>query len=496
MGEPRKPSKRGGGKPGKLRGGFREAEPRGAGRFSRPGPDQGRPTSQRKPSDAARHRATTALAKQMKRWPDLSLDVMRLNNLEARDAAFAQAIYDAVISRALTLKHLVEKGSKSEWDSLHPGVQATLLSGAAQLLILKRVPVRAALFESVEWAKREVSERSGGMVNAVLRRLDELIVRDEDGVIEFRPTATDRLDEIPMSDGSALVLREEVLPEDPLQRLSVTTSHPIALLRAWLKDHGMVETRRLAMHGLATPPVVLNVAFAKDELPQTLEMHQSPGHAVWTGSHEELSKLLKERRDLWVQDPASSLAVESITNLAPSVVIDACAGLGTKTRQLTAAFPNAQIIATDIDEPRRATLERVFAKNDQVTVIEHEQLLDHAGRADLVLLDVPCSNSGVLARRVEARYRFSSARTESLVSTQRQIVADAVRLLNRSSGQGSGRILYSTCSLSHEENEEISRWAARWHGFTIEQENRRSPSGGPGEEATTYSDGSYAALLA
>ncbi|PKL33590.1 MAG: hypothetical protein CVV40_00560, partial [Planctomycetes bacterium HGW-Planctomycetes-2] len=234
-------------------------------------------------------------------------------------------------------------------------------------------------------------------------------------------------------------------------------------------------------------------------LPASLTPHGAPGHSIFTGSHDELIRLLDSRRDVWVQDPASSLAVSMISNLRPGLIIDLCAGKGTKARQLAATFPDARIIATDVDSLRLETLARSVDPS-RVTAMPYERLWAPPGKgecwlgeADLVVLDVPCSNTGVLARRVEARYRFSRRRTEGLTTMQRQIMADSMRLLRR--GGGSSRVLYSTCSLDPEENAEQAAWLARWHGLRIERESLRSPEGLPGEPAERYSDGAYAALL-
>ena len=247
---------------------------------------------------------------------------------------------------------------------------------------------------------------------------------------------------------------------------------------------------------MITPPTILNTSAAKEPLPETCIVHDAPGHHVFTGSRAELSEMLKSRDDIWVQDPASSLAVQSVLDLEPEVIIDACAGLGTKTRQLAAAFPNATVIASDIDRPRFQSLARSMADVPNVRVVPYTELSAHHGTADLVLLDVPCSNTGVLSRRVEAKYRTSEQRTAELTGLQRQIIADAIPLLRaRGQGRPGGALLYSTCSLDPRENEEIARWVSKWHSFDVEREHRRVPSGGPGRPATEYSDGSYAVLL-
>jgi len=137
-------------------------------------------------------------------------------------------------------------------------------------------------------------------------------------------------------------------------------------------------------------------------------------------------------------------------------------------------------------------------------VIPYASLMEHAGEADLVLLDVPCSNTGVLARRIEAKYRVSRKRTDELTGLQRQIIANAIPLLRESTSRsedeadgasGGGKLLYSTCSLDSRENEQIAEWAQKWHRFQSAREHRRAPEGLPGSDPVKYSDGSYAVLL-
>jgi 16S rRNA (cytosine967-C5)-methyltransferase len=193
-----------------------------------------------------------------------------------------------------------------------------------------------------------------------------------------------------------------------------------------------------------------------------------------------------------VQDPTSGAAVGATAPLldSPGIIIDACAGRGTKTRQLTAMHPQARIVATDIDADRLASLQDVFKNHDRVQVVKHGGLADFAGQADVVLLDVPCSNSGVLARRVEAKHRFSRDRLKNLVNVQRQIIADCLRLL-----RPRGAIIYSTCSVDPTENLHQAQWLTKWHPFTIAAQASREPAGLPGESARVYRDGGYWGLL-
>src|SRR6185503_7173498 len=148
-------------------------------------------------------------------------------------------------------------------------------------------------------------------------------------------------DELPLADGTCVKLRVTALPEARLDRLAIATSHPPTLLRKWAGAWGEAEAAGLAVHDLASPPTILNVRFATGPVPRTVP-HNAPGHAVFTGGRAELVHLLETRGDVWVQDAASGEAVERVAHMRPRVVMDLCAGQGTKTRQLAATLPRAR----------------------------------------------------------------------------------------------------------------------------------------------------------
>lgn len=459
----------------------------------------GRPAPPRQASaDPARDAAYGHLASQAKRYPDLEIGGLRDEGLDARDAAFAHAIVDSAVRRWLTIVHLVEGSSTRPWDEIDARVKGAMLGGAAQLLFMDRTPAHAAVGSAVTWTNNKVGRGAGGFVNATLRGVATAIDADEEGWPRTRDSWTDQRDEIPLSDGRALALTRQAMPKDPLQRLSVATSHPLDLLRAWTKNFPLHEVRRLAHHGVAQAPTILNTAHMADRsaLEGVATPHEAPGHHVFTGTRAQLEELMRSRRDVWVQDPASSLAVESASDLKPGLIVDACAGRGTKTRQLALTFPEARIVASDVSKDRFADLRRAFEGEERVEVVAFDRLGEWAGKADLVLLDMPCSNTGVLARRAEARYRFGRESVASLTATQRQILADSIRLITPTgSARARGAILYSTCSLEREENEEMLRWAERWHSLRASRESRRAPAGGAGLPPERYTDGSFAALL-
>jgi 16S rRNA (cytosine967-C5)-methyltransferase len=441
--------------------------------------------------------AARAIARHASRFPDLIPVELETSHLEDRDAALAHAITDAVLRHWLLLEDLLNSVLTRPLREAPARTVAVLLTGAAQLLLLERIPVHAAINESVELAKSE-GRGTAGMVNAVLRKVAAMRAeaRPAPEVVELADVPRDRA---PLPDGSWLSLSGELLPPDERARLAVATSHPLGLIRRWADRAATSSALRivdLALHSLAIPPVVVNTAFAREPLPAMLTPHSRAGHHVFIGSRAELVELLR-RDNLWVQDPASSRAVAAAAHLEPEVVLDLCAGQGTKTRQLAATFPRARVIATDVDRARFATLERVFGGgrgNGRVEVVGPTQVRDrYIGKADLILLDVPCSNTGVLPRRVEAKYRCGPEQMARLVDLQRQIMADAIPLLRESPR---GRILYSTCSIEPDENNLQVAWAAKWHRFRVEKQELLLPAGRPGGLAAEYHDGSFFTLMA
>ena len=411
----------------------------------------------------------------------MELTVLDTADLPARDAGLAAAIDHAVARRWLTLVTVLEHALDRRWDELEPSLQAVLLAGAAQLLLLDRVPDHAAINEAVDLAKRLVRPRSGGLVNAVLRKVSAL--REE--IVET--TDPDRRDELPLHDGRAWRLRAPVFADDPVRRLAQRTSHGAPLISHWQATFGAKKCEALAAHSLVHAPIIIAGLAGT---PDGCTPHREPGFHVFGGGPHEIDRLLEEQPGALVQDPSTARPVEATAGLRANVIVDACAGKGTKTRQLARLHPHARVVATDIDPKREAFLRDALASCSNVEVIAHRDLDRLRGGVDLLVLDVPCTNTGVLARRVEAKYRFSRETLAQLRDLQRQIIADSLTLL-----ADNGHILYATCSISPEENGRQADWITKWHPMRVVASADLLPSGGPGEPASSYSDGGSYALL-
>lgn len=452
---------------------------------------------------SARGVAAAALERAAETFPRLDPAPLELAGLDPRDARLALAIHRTAIQRWITLEYLLNGYLRQPMHAIEPSLRGLLLAGAAQLLFMDRMPAHAVVDDSVALARVRVRPGAAGLVNAVLRKIASL----PRPVVTNAPW-TPAADRIPLDEGY-LPLSLPALPErgpTPAQpkatlaeHLSVATSHPIELVESWIARHGAEAATTLARHGILTPPTILAVepgfdAFAQDEAP--CAPHALPGFVVWGGDHDSLVSFLSRHIARRVQDPASALAVASTAapgavwskQAGPRLIVDYCAGRGTKTRQLALLHPEAEILATDIDARRVSALGKALTPFPRAGSCRIDDLPRRlAGRrADLLLLDVPCSNTAVLARRPEARYRFGPESLASLVTLQRSIIERSIGLL-----APGGLLLYSTCSLDPEENQAQARWAmARCKGEIV-AEHLELPAG----RGTSYQDGSYHALV-
>ncbi len=418
----------------------------------------------------ARSIAAERIADRLRRFPDLDLKPIETDGLDARDASLARAIDGAVHRRWLTLRAITDHFTKSR--QLDDEVQAVLLVGAAQLFLLDRLPDHAVIHQAVEWIRHGARKpKATGFVNAVLRRIADLRV---ELMPEGDPTASDQL---VRGDGTAWRLAKSVLPD-----LATQTSFPAACWAMIVGAIGEADTGSVAIASIAKPPILLTGA---SPLPDVLEPHEERGFGVLPEG-QSLGSLMSSHPDLRVQDPTSAAALELARDLRPGRNLDQCAGRGTKTRQMLAMFPEAQITASEPNSERRGVLRSSLG--DRISILEPGG--DGPSEPfDLVLADVPCSNSGVLARRPEARYRLDEAHRDSVVELQRQILGESLGVV--SSG---GHVLYATGSIDPAENQSQTRWL-EGRGLELVAERSALPTGRPGSPPSIWRDGGYAALL-
>lgn len=412
-------------------------------------------------------------------FPALFPAALDADTLSERDRRLAETIDRQVTMRWSTLRAFIEPHLKAAWDDQHPALITALMCGAAQMLLMDRIPDHAAIGQSVEWCKSTPMRKASGVVNAVLRKI--AATRQE----RIEQADVNRDDHLLHADGSGWLLSRQVFAGSRVQRLARQTGCPRTLIERWTQQYDEDTARHLALHALAQPPVCVQ----RGGNHEALEPHAlAPCHVLTRGGR--LSDVLQAFPEAFVQAPTSAAAVLATADLNPRCIIDWCAGRGTKTRHLTRLHGEARVLASDASASRREQIAALSRMDERIELLEPTQVEAHVGTADLLVLDVPCTNSGVLSRRPEARHRQDNATRSQLVTLQRQIVADSLALL-----APHGHVLWTTCSIDPDENEQQLAWLEKWHGLTPVMTRLELGRGGPGEDARHWIDGGFHALL-
>ena len=342
----------------------------------------------------------------------------RRNRISTADRALLNSIVLAVIRHRRLLDHWIGQLRKGRLDH---ETRDILRVGICQLLILG-IADHAAVNETVACARRPVR----GLINAVLRR-----------AIAARKSLGAECDDL-----------------DP----PIRYSHPDWLFNRWTKQFGPENTIALLDWNNQPAPVIVrfnSLAPPHDPSatsPPTVAISGAPGYYQLEGPLP--SDWIADGL-VYVQDPSTRHAVELLAPLPGETILDACSAPGGKASLIAAAMNNeGELLCTDSNErrlPRLAeNLQRLHVSIAGMAAFDWTTSAppEWHGRFDGILLDVPCSNTGVLRRRVDARWRLQPGQIEKLAATQRQILEHALPCL-----KPGGRLVYSTCSLEPEENE-------------------------------------------
>jgi 16S rRNA (cytosine967-C5)-methyltransferase len=355
--------------------------------------------------------------------------------LSSRDHGLATELVMGVLRWRASLDSAIAVASAVKLDRLDPEVLCALRLGAYQVQFLSRVPVRAAIFESVELVKAARKRSAAPFVNAVLRKI--------------KPKAGP-LAEIDQSTNA--------------NALAQTASHPEWLVARWCERYSIGPVRKLCVYDQTPPGTSIRICGheTEKELDQA-EISLAPGQILSSarrvvGGDVTSTRAYFEGR-VSIQDEASQLVAllagrQAMNARHPTTILDCCAAPGSKTALLAQTNPQARIFATEL-HPHRARLlqSRLHLPNVYVLAAD-ARYLPFTLSFDHVLADVPCSGTGTLARNPEIKWRLSA---EDLLDLQkRQVAILKSALAQLASG---GRLVYSTCSLEQEENEDVVKAA-------------------------------------
>jgi 16S rRNA (cytosine967-C5)-methyltransferase len=397
-------------------------------------------------------------------------------SISGPDRGLCQELVYGIVRQQATLDWLI--GRKTDNRQQNPGIQNLLRLGLYQIFWLDRIPPHAAVHETVELAKQEGFGPKSGFINAILRGY----------LREFDAT-------------------EKILDDLKISNPAIGFSHPQWLVEKWQKRFGEERLRQLLEWNNTPPKTFARVNTLKIEAGQLLENWRAENveydftrfnfladleNTIFElKSHPPLASLESFQNGwFYIQDPSTLLAPLELAPKAGETILDLCAAPGGKTTFIAQQLNNnGKIVASDISEDRLKLIQENCQRlgvtcvdsilNSQISTINSQP-----SKFDRILIDAPCSNTGVLRRRVDLRWRVSPEEILRLQKAQLDLLKLAAPML-----PPGGTLVYSTCSLEPEENSTVIQEFLRSHsGFKLELERELLPF-------SDNVDGAYVARL-
>jgi 16S rRNA (cytosine967-C5)-methyltransferase len=353
----------------------------------------------------------------------------RIGPLDARDRRWTRELVYGMLRNRASIDTVLSERVRGGLVRLDPDVIDLLRLGVYQLLNMGSVPAYAAIAQTVELAKRRHGIGASKLVNAVLRRTD----REREQI-------------------------NTVLPSDTLDALALKYSHPRWLIARWIGQWGEQETERLLTLNNADAPIAIRpYGIVREQLEAMMEaagVHVADApyarDSIAISGGTTFTELGAFKKGLFfVQDPAATLVTEYAAIPTGATVADLCAAPGGKALELTRTA--GTVIASDKSFGR---LQRLLANQRR---LESANLLPFVGDArnpairpvDAVLIDVPCTGTGTFRRHPDARWRIKVSDIAVMSALQKLIIRAAAKVV-----RPDGLLIYSTCSLEPEENDE------------------------------------------
>ncbi len=367
-------------------------------------------------------------------FSNLTLDAfLNKYEIEPRDKSFVSALFYGVIERKFTLDYNLSLYLQKPLNKLKPEAVVILRMGACQLLFMDKIPPSAAVNESVKLAKRHCSYASG-LINAVLRKIDKNKLR---------------------------------LPDEKNEAyyLSVKYSCEKWLCKKWIKEYGFENTEGILSASIGSPDVFIRVNSMKisaEALMQELAEEGVDSERAYVDNAlkfslngKDIEKLTAYKKGYFhVQDLASQLCAKALGAEEGETVFDLCSAPGGKAYTAAEYMNNKGTVLCFDKYESRVELINKGAERLGLTVIKGAVsdaivFREELGKADRVLCDVPCSGTGIIRRKPEIKYK-SEEELKGLPEIQYAILKNGSEYVKKG-----GRLIYSTCAISKNENEEV-----------------------------------------
>jgi 16S rRNA (cytosine967-C5)-methyltransferase len=374
-------------------------------------------------------------------YTDIALDQgLKTANLADLDRSLTTELVYGIVRRKRSLDSLIDQLGKKSSQHQPPDLRRILYLGLYQLRYLEQIPASAAVHTSVELAKQNGFRSLAGVVNGILRQYERR--REKNGDPLQLPTA--------------------IIP-----RLGILHSFPDWLIEQWLGEWGEEETSQLCQWFNQPAKIDLRVNPLKTSREALQIALQSVGVETQPLPYlPQALRLLTNRRPIpslpgfaegWftVQDGSAQLVSHWLDPQPSEVIIDACAAPGGKTTHIAELMGDEGIIwASDRSSNRlkkvKENQERLQLKSIRIIPQDSRHNLEWQGMAERVLLDAPCSGLGTLHKRPDIRWRQNPESIRELVLLQQQLLTTCASWV-----KPKGFLVYSTCTLNIQENEEV-----------------------------------------
>ena len=389
--------------------------------------------------------------------------------LEKQERAFLTRLCEGTIERMLELDYVINEFSKVKVKKMKPVIRNILRMGVYQLMYMKQVPASAACNEAVKLAKKK------GFVNGVLRNISR------------------NLDNISYPDKE----------KQPFLYLSVTYSMPEWIVKLWVAQYGMEQTERMLQAGFADRPTTIRCNLQKNSVKQLREELEQAGVTVESGAYVDsalrisgydyLQKLKAFQEGKFTVQDESSMLVGLVADIKPDqTVVDVCAAPGGKSLHAADLLKGTGMVSSrDVSERKVEKIEencrRLGYTNMDMKVWDaREWDKEYIEKADVVIADLPCSGLGVMGKKNDIKYKTSPDSIKELAALQREILKTVVSYV-----KPGGTLIYSTCTVNEEANEQNMRWIESELGLRLDSMDPYLPAS---LKSSTTKDG-YLQLL-
>lgn len=370
--------------------------------------------------------------------------------LDGREKAFMKRLTEGTLERGLELDYYLNQFSSLPVGKMRPLIRCLMRMSVYQMLYMDAVPDSAVCNEACKLAAKRGFGRLKGFVNGVLREISR------------------NKNQLPLPDERT----------HPVLHDSIQYSVPVWMVELWQKEYGQEITKKILRGLLAIHPISIRFALGVSKEMQDrqcavmremgMKVDQSPylPYVYLVGHAEGIENIPGFREGMCtIQDISSVLAVEAAQIRDTDFVMDICAAPGGKSILASEKANRGRVLARDISEEKleRITenITRMKAENIELQMFDgtetDESLL---GKADVVLLDVPCSGLGVMGKKRDIKYRIKPENLESLQELQRKIVKASAGYV-----KPGGTLLYSTCTIHSGENQAMVCFLTRELGF-------------------------------